>query len=121
MRKIFKIATVLLLLMSFSGYAESEVIPVEEPIQITEERENALEVSVNFHFSWNGNEVHYGDEIRLVPEISGVDELNYWYEWQYSTDNSNWHEWPSNSYTISKENQNWYWRLAVTYEWGEAE
>lgn len=121
MRKILKIAAFMVLLLSFSGYAESEIIPIEEPIQIVEEQNVAPEVKVNFCFSWSGDEVHYGDEIRLVPEISGVDDLNYWYEWQYSTDNSNWHTWPTNSYTISEENQNWYWRLVVTYEWEDAE
>lgn len=121
MRKILKIAAFIALLSSFSGYAESEIIPVEEPTQIIEEQTIAPEVKVSFCFSWSGNEVRYGDEIRLIPEISGVENLNYWYEWQYSIDNSNWHTWPTNSYTISEENQNWYWRLAVTYEWEDAE
>lgn len=123
MKKFLKIAAILVLLFSCVANAEGAI---EEPPMIVEqemakELTCAPQVNISFHFSWSGNEVHYGDEIELVPEITGANDLIYWYEWQYSTDNSNWISWPNNSYTITKENVDWYWRLVVSYEWEDAE
>lgn len=105
-------------LMVFSPFSYAEEIPpntpaVEETIAAVEETPAPIERYVSFHFSWDKDEVHYGDKITLVPDLKGFDALNYQLIWQYSTDNSNWMDWSSNSYIINEKNVTWYWRLMV--------
>ena len=70
---------------------------------------------VSFTFSWDGDEVNYGDEIKLVAVLSGYEGLDYELVWQHSTDNANWIDYTTGdaSYTLTEENVSWYWRLVV--------
>ena len=86
---------------------------VEEPV--IEESIEAPVRKVSFTFSWDGDEVNYGDEIKLVAVLSGYEGVDYELVWQYSTDNANWNTYATGdaSYTITEENVSWYWRLVV--------
>ena len=86
---------------------------VEE--QVIEETVEAPVRKVSFTFSWDGNVVEYGDEIKLVAVLSGYEGVDYELVWQYSTDNANWNNYATGdvSYTITEENVSWYWRLVV--------
>ena len=100
----------------------SEVVEevVEEAVEVVvaEVVEEAVEApvrTVSFTFSWEGDKVAYGDEIKLVPILSGYEGANYELVWQYSTDNANWIDYTTGdaSYTLTEENVSWYWRLVV--------
>ena len=109
---IKKILSVLCLsLMVFAPFSYAEEIPPNT--FVVEETIAPAECYVSFHFSWNEDEVHYGDKVTLVPDLKGFDELNYQLIWQYSVDNSNWMDWSSNFYIINEKNVTWYWRLMV--------
>ena len=109
-----------------------EAIAVEEPVVeevVIEEQiaEAVVEETVaaetveapvrkaSFTFSWDGDVVEYGDEIKLVAVLSGYEGVDYELVWQYSTDNANWNTYATGdaSYTITEENVSWYWRLVV--------
>ena len=86
---------------------------VEEPV--VAETVEAPVRKASFTFSWDGDVVEYGDEIRLVAVLSGYEGVDYELVWQYSTDNANWNTYATGdaSYTITEENVSWYWRLVV--------
>lgn len=71
------------------------------------------DLCVSFHFSWDGKDVHYGDKIRLVPDLYGCDGLDYYLTWQHSTDDANWIDWSGDTYTLTEDNADWYWRLVI--------
>ena len=91
----------------------AEGATIEE--EVAEEAVEAQERKVSFTFSWDGDEVEYGDEIKLVPVLSGYEGVDYELVWQYSTDNANWNDYATGdaSYIITEENVSWYWRLVV--------
>ena len=102
--------------------AEEQVIEeVSEEIVEAATEEQVAEVveapvrKVSFTFSWDGDEVNYGDEIKLVAVLSGYEGLDYELVWQHSTDNANWIDYTTGdaSYTLTEENVSWYWRLVV--------
>lgn len=111
-KKILSVLCISLMVLSPSSYAE-EIPPNTPTVAIVEETPVPVERHVSFHFSWEEDEVHYGDKIVLIPDLEGFEGLNYQLIWQYSIDNSNWMDWSSNSYIINEENVTWYWRLMV--------
>lgn len=113
MTKLIKcFALALIVLITLSVQAEETI--VQDDVEISEDF--AREFYVSFYFSWDGNEVRYGDVITLVPVLHGYDGLNYSLKWQHSADDSNWIDWSGDSYVITEDNSSWYWRLVVTTE-----
>lgn len=99
--------------ITFSVYAEEPVVQDEIITADGSMRSTPDDLYVSFHFSWSGNVVHYGDKITLVPELRGYEGLNYCLTWQYSLDDVNWVDWPNNTYIVTEDNVDWYWRLVV--------
>ena len=96
--------------------AAEEIVEEEVIEEVVEEQVvETVERKASFTFSYDGDEVEYGDEIKLVAVLSGYENVDYELVWQYSTDNANWHDYATGnaSYTISEENASWYWRLVV--------
>ena len=104
---------------AFAEEAIAEEAVIEEAVEETAVEEAVVEEApvrtVSFTFSWDGDEVTYGDEIKLVPILDGYEGAAYELVWQYSTDNANWIDYTTGdaSYTLTEENVSWYWRLVV--------
>ena len=97
----------------------TEEAVIEEVVEEAAVEEAVVEEApvrtVSFTFSWDGDEVTYGDEIKLVPILDGYEGADYELVWQHSTDNANWIDYTTGdaSYTLTEENVSWYWRLVV--------
>ena len=91
--------------------AEPTEAPTAEPTA-----ELSADRSVSFTFTWDGEELKYGDTITLLSELTGYDGFACEIVWQYSLDNTEWADYSvgeTAQYVLSEENVNWYWRVVV--------
>lgn len=101
--------------------AEPTVEPTAEPTaepaaEQPAEPELSAERSVTFTFTWEGEELTYGDTVTLVPELSGYEGFAVELLWQYSLDNADWVDYAAGEtaqYVLSEENIDWYWHVVV--------
>lgn len=101
--------------------AEPTVEPTPEPTaepaaEEPAEPELSAERSVTFTFTWEGEELTYGDTVTLVPELSGYEGFAVELLWQYSLDNADWLDYAAGEtaqYVLSEENIDWYWHVVV--------
>lgn len=92
--------------------AEEE--PAEEE-EVAEEVERSVTIYV---VGGNDKPVYYGDTVTLKAKMVGYDDVKYTVQWQYSTDDENWHDVSgatseSMTLVISEENAAYYWRMNV--------
>lgn len=93
--------------------AEPAAEPTAEPAP---EQELPADRSVTFTFTWEGEELAYGDTVTLVPELSGYEGFAVELLWQYSLDNADWVDYAAGEtaqYVLSEENIDWYWHVVV--------
>lgn len=92
----------------------AEEIPPEEPEEFSDRN-----VAVSIQISPASGVLHYGDEVTLECTVHGVNEP-YGISWEYSKDGEHfspvgWHL-PVYSYVMTKENAEYYYRVAVNVE-----
>lgn len=100
--------------------SETEPAPDEEP-SVSEGDAPVLnpDRSISIQMAWEGEALHYGDEITLTAVLNGYDNAVYTLQWQTSKDNETWTDVEGAigaSYTtvVTKENALDAWRVAVT-------
>jgi len=103
--------------------ADAEATPTADPTQETLVAETGTpdlsSVSISTQCVTNGT-LQYGDSITVVAQITGLDGIAYGMQWQYF----NGTEWQnqagandsSYSFTLTKTNANYLWRMAVTVD-----
>ena len=96
--------------------AEEEI---PEDAQLVSVIEETVERSVSIYASYSGNTVSYGDTIKLYAVLKGYENVNYEMQWQVSSDNSSWQNisganGSSYSLTVTEDNADNYYRIAVT-------
>ena len=96
--------------------AEEEI---PEDAQLVSVIEETVERSVCIYASYAGNTVSYGDTIKLYAVLKGYENVNYEMQWQVSSDNSSWQNisganGSSYSLTVTEDNADNYYRIAVT-------
>ena len=100
--------------------SETEPAPDEEP-SVPEGDAPVLnpDRSISIQMAWEGEALHYGDEITLTAVLNGYDNAVYTLQWQTSKDNETWADVEGAteaSYTtvVTKENALDAWRVVVT-------
>ena len=48
--------------------------------------------AVSFRAEWEGVELHVGDTVNLIAEITGAEDYKFKYLWSYSEDNETWYD-----------------------------
>ena len=96
--------------------AEEEI---PEDAQLVSVIEETVERSVSIYASYSGNTVSYGDTIKLYAVLKGYENVSYEMQWQVSSDNSSWQNisganGSSYSLTVTEDNADNYYRIAVT-------
>ena len=101
-----------------AGEESTEPEETEEP---ETNLEDALDPnrSIVIRAEWEGEELHFGDEVTLVAELSGYEGAVYELQWQMSVDEEEWTDvegaiGDSYAMIVTEDNYQTFWRVIVT-------